>query len=138
MGGLWGDMYFWIGLALFASSIWSAFWILKSLHREPDDPSLPRDLNREKNTGMARPTAATLETLSEKLNRVEEILMTIEQKLGDPAKAQIGELTAEVHSLLQFLKSNPSASNNQVSQLSSKVDKIYQVISSLSGTEGKP
>ena len=88
--------------------------------------------------GLGRATAVTLETLSEKLNHIEEMLLKLEQRIPEPSQGKAADLSLEVQGLLQFLKTNPTASNHQVTQLTSKVEKIYQIISSLSGSEGKP
>ena len=143
-----GDFYFWAGLILFVSSLAGILWILKSLRKDsepewvgesgsgpdPNRPAQPEWMAEiyDKDPGKA------LQILSKQLNRIEEILANIDKKLEQPNVSGIQEVSGEMKELIQSLKSNPNAAGTaQIGQLSLKIDKIYQVLASLSGTEEK-
>lgn len=139
------DFYLWIGLGLFVLSVVGIVWIMKSL-REHSDPDTIMDAEMQgphKVTGAddalkvipIQDAPPTLETLSLRLSHMEEILTKIEQKLDQGNGAEISAVSNEVKALLQALRSDPNnPAGTQLSQLSSKVDKIYQVLASLSGS----
>lgn len=139
------DFYLWIGLGLFVLSVVGIVWIMKSLRNQPDSDTImgeePQDMPKvtgaddSLNIIPIQDAHPTLESISIRLSHMEEILTKIEQKLDQGNGAEISAVTDEVKALLQALRSDPNnPAGTQLSQLSSKVDKIYQVLASLSGS----
>lgn len=133
-----GDAFFWFGIGLFCLSVMGIVLILKSLQKNSDENSTFGSPTESFKEGDA---VVGLETIAERLDNMEKILLKISQQLDAPSGVEKNELSAELRSLLQALKTNPIATEsnqtNQINQLSSKVDKIYQVLISLSASEEK-
>lgn len=135
------DPYFWTGVGLFVFSIMGIVWILKSLQKHPEENSV---LTAE-NTVVALPTQAketksekipvTLELLSNRLDNIEKLLATLTPKIGQSQDKN--ELSEEVRAIQQTLKKAGPGDTKDIRDLSTKLDKIYQVLVSLSAPDGK-
>lgn len=148
---LFKDSFFWIGLAIFLCAIGGLIWILKQLQREERHETFMPELELPSAEPMAEtsdatvrivkeskeqpPAQVTLESLAEQMNRMEKTLMKITEKLDQPGGS---EVVAELEAIMQSLKSMPmSGDSGSINQLSAKMDKIYKVLSALSGSEEK-
>lgn len=149
------DSYFWIEVGLFFSSLIGAIWILKSLQKESTPKPLPltnkpdtKDQKKDSQTASNLPDPlpenqmkdkkATLETLSGKMDHIEETLSKIDQKLDQLSLKQLCELSQNIQTIIQALKSKEKDDEKDLLiQLSSKVDKITQILGLLFRTEKK-
>ncbi len=85
------------------------------------------------NAAPAEAPRVSIEAVSEQLARIEAHLQQIATKLEQPVSAQVN-INDELKTLLQS-KSAPSKNDSaQISELSSKIEKIYQVLASISGS----
>lgn len=151
------DSAFWIAAALFLLSIGGVVWILRLMHKPetetitsfepfpgavapPAPPPPAAVLQHAPELKLPVPTAnkATIESLSERLDKIEDTLtiLAVEIKQANLAarSAPGDELKNALDAIRAQLASAPQGPQDQVGQLSAKVDKIYQVLTSLSGT----
>jgi len=129
------DTYFWAGLILFTGSAGGIFWILNVLHQESGSQNFepPRRANAPDSPPLKDPLIAALEALSQHINQLEETIHRMDQKLAPPNPQIALDTSQELKALIQFLKSNqPGSTNPSTAQMSAKIDKIYQVLTSLS------
>ena len=100
------------------------FWILKSLQGEaeerPPEPETQED------------------TLAQRIGRIEDTLSKLERKIGEQNADQMNEMAGQMKLIVQMLKTLGSAEGGGGDPvLQQKVDKIYQILSTLSRTETK-
>ena len=150
MNELLNDHTLWIGIGLFAFSIGGIVLILKTLQKHSDSDSMvppPENLSPNPDSssgvlpatkeGVAHNHTLNLKTVTDQLDHIENILSSIAKKLDQPNSDKKNQLTEELNSIVKTLKSSTETiDQNQINQLSSKVDKIYQVLISLSAPEG--
>ena len=114
-----GDYYFLAGAVLFLASLWGAASLLKSLGNRFPPPAPPAE---------PQPRGpAPLEDTSRRLDRIEESLIDIKTALarsrtGSPEGPAAGP--------------GSPAGGTSSSQIASKIDRIYEVLASLSGSSG--
>jgi hypothetical protein len=130
---------------LFFFSILGIFWTLRSLQKESESDLIGERRENQDDQKMSaeakahsfyKESAPALQTLTDQLDRIEAVLTNIERKLDQTGLSGAGVAAAELKNILQSLKSNPDAAGAiHLGQIASKVDKIYQVLTELSGTE---
>ncbi len=148
VSALFSDFYFWLALFLFALSVAGIFWILKSLQREshPEEreaweAEVPQDF--DKTVRMAAPIrpavpAASLESLAKQIAVIEETVSQIEKKVREQNSDQLNEMAGQMKLMVQMLKViQGGAGSESVALVNQKVDKIYEILSSLSQAEQK-
>ena len=158
MTSLFADLYFWVGLVFFVLSVAGIFWILKSIHREsemeeavdamemenvyqapPMEP--PVFLKTARTETVPEPPVrqekpgASIESIAQQIAQLEESLSKIEKKMNEQNHDQLNEIAGQMKMIVQMLKT--VMTGDTTAQVSGKVDKIYQILSSLSQTEEK-
>lgn len=139
------DAYLWAGVAGLILAVVGVRWVLRSLHSPANEPEPMIETGTAFQSGIfgptpvrsaepaaepeppavrtvraAKPPEASVEVLAQRLDRVEQTLSQILQKLGQPgAKPAQG-------------------SEAQIQQIAVKIDKIYQVLAQISSEEAKP
>lgn len=117
------DFYFWAALVLFLLSAAGIFWILKSIQSGEEDEAA---------------AGATAESLAQQIGRIEGSISKIEKKLADQNPDQMNEMAGQMKIIIQMIKTIGGAeAGGADSALQQKVDKIYQILSTLSRTETK-
>ncbi len=142
------DAYLWSGVALLAASFGGVFWIIRSLQKKQESenalpggyadiftPPQPKQAAPPPPAATAPETPGiTLESVGIRLERIEDDLRKIAQKLDQPSPG----LSEEIKTLLQNAKTQPAANGRseavQISELTAKIEKIYQVLASISGS----
>ena len=129
------------GGALLLFSLVGFLWILKSLHKQSGDvPALapsPKQRVSERTEKQMAPQKNSEETeiknLSQTLNRIEENLKDLSQKLKELSLAKKIE---EKSNKIEFKSpsNQTTEKSGEMVELLVKVDKIYQVLASLSET----
>ena len=120
------DAYFWAALILFILSAAGIFWILKSMQGEGEEMEKPPGLEAEE------------DSLEQRIARIEDTLSKIERKMSEQNQDQMNEIAGQMKLVVQMLKTIGSAEGaGGDPALQQKVDKIYQVLSTLSRTETK-
>ncbi|OGR82601.1 MAG: hypothetical protein A2901_00680 [Elusimicrobia bacterium RIFCSPLOWO2_01_FULL_54_10] len=137
LGALLTDIYFWAALVFFALSTAGIFWIMKSLQNEtreessemPEIPEMPPP---------ARAPAPTVEMLAQQISQIDETLSKIEKKLSEQNADQMNEMAGQMKLIVQMLKTVHSATGGDAqNSVQQRVDKIYQILSTLSQSEPK-
>ncbi len=152
---LFSDVYFWAALLLFILSIAGIFLILKALQKSSESNlELPESLQDEfsKTVRIAqspapRPTETpralgvepvTLESLNRMVRQMDETLSKIEKKMNEQNTDQMNEMAGQLKLIVQMLKTNNiSAGSDASGPMKEKVDKMYQILSTLSQAEQK-
>ena len=117
------DVYFWAAVVLFLLSAAGIFWILRSMQGESGEVIIEPDAD----------------TPEERLARIEDSIAKIEKKIADHNPDQMNEMAGQMKLIVQMLKTIGSSENPGGGDpaLQQKVDKIYQILSTLSRTEVK-
>lgn len=138
-----GDPFFWVGVGLFVFSMMGIIWILKIFQKQPEETSMlttesmPASASTVKEKTKPRPrNPATLDELSVRLEKIETILAELAPKLQQPQEKN--ELADEMRTIAQTLKLQSGTGDpKEMRDLSAKLDKIYQVLVSLSSPNSK-
>ena len=154
LNALMTDVYFWVALALFIVSIAGVFWIMKSLqaeapeHESFDFHSIPTPMHESPSPlvrtvqmpmpGSPAPRPHTMESLARQIILIDETLTKIEKKLNEQNTDQLNEMAGQMKLIVQMLKTIYSATGGDTgASMQQRVDKIYQILSTLSHSETK-
>ncbi len=143
---LFSDVYFWAALGLFILSLAGIFLILKALQKTSEEESTASDDEPDFSQTVrisppAAPPAAkiSLESLADQIRKVESSIALLDKKLQEHNTDQMNEMAGHLKLIVQMLKSiyNNSSSGDGAGAVQEKVDKIYQILSTLSQSEQK-
>lgn len=153
LGHLLGDPFFLLGVGLFFLALFGLILILKTLQKkslseiiieeekpkEKQKPFQKIEQSKETVSYSLNNDKVVLEVFSKRLGQIEETLQTISEQLNKlKNKESQNMVLEELKANLENLKNIPGQDNmtrGEILDISTKVDKIYQVMVSLSQSE---
>ena len=153
LGQLLGDPFFLVGVGLFALALIALILILRTLQKKslseviieeenPKDkqkPILKKEQTKDAVYRTLDNDKLVLEVFSKRLGQIEETLQSISDQLNKLKKQESqNTVLEELKTNLVNLKNIPAQDNmtrGEILDISTKIDKIYQVMVSLSQSE---